>query len=158
MFHCWVECTFVLEMARSWRTASVAHLWLCVVVPSWREREREMERKRTSWVIWTWLQLPDLSEPLLMGQCLNKMEYPWFSYKPQLQEQEVIASSVLCWSQPHVHPGRVVPWPGCVVLHRDHLSGLGCFSHPSQPRREAGLLSLAPCSQKVALEQPARRR
>lgn len=28
------------------------------------KKEREIRRKRTGWVIWTWVQFPDLSEPL----------------------------------------------------------------------------------------------
>lgn len=97
------------------------------------KREREIERKRTGWVVWTWVQVPDLSEPLLMGWCLNKIEYRWFSYKLQLQEREVILSSFLYWSRAHVHPGRVVPWPGCACLPCP--AAAGAVAEPVQKAR-----------------------
>lgn len=49
-FQCWAECTFVLEMAQRSKTASAAHLWSCVGVSPWRQREKLREEGQAEWI------------------------------------------------------------------------------------------------------------
>lgn len=126
----WREAIFTI--CDNWSASLGAELSVHL---SWRWPKTQKLQWYTVALLWCWnfsfrseknkegkdklgnLDIRFYSRPLSFSECvgsLNKIEYSGFSYGLQLQE--VIPSSCSCWSQPHVHPGRAVPWAGCACL------------------------------------------